>query len=440
MQESRNRQIISLGLPITAAMLSQSLLTLADTAMVAALDDASALAGVGVASYAAYLAVALILGFSVGVQAVVAHSIGAGDGRGAFAALNSGLLMAGVGGLLLTLVCWFCAPLLALISDDPGVGAVAVDYFSWRALSVAAIAINFTYRGYWTGIRKAGVFIRIVIVVQLANLFFSYSLIFGKFGFPALGAPGSGLGTTIAVIIGTLGHTLVTRYAADGGHLLGRLLPARKVTRSILSQSLPNGLQQVFMAAGMMVYFALLARIDVAAAAIGHAIINISLLLILPGSGLGMAATTLVGQALGRDSAADAYRWGWDTVRLTAFMMALLGLPLLLFPQPILTLFLPADLIETGILPLRITGISAVLQAVSMVLSQSLLGAGRARQVMLYSVALQWLWGLPMAAFVGLYLGYGLIGVWCMQLLNNAIAALLYTRLWHKREWAAKTS
>lgn len=434
MHESRNRQIIGLGLPITAAMLSQSLLALVDTAMVAALDDASALAGVGLASYAAFLAVALVLGFSVGVQAVVAHSMGAGDHPRAFAALNSGLLMAALGGVALTGICLLCAPLLSHLSDDPAVGEVAVDYFNWRALSVVAIAVNFTYRGYWTGIRKAGVFIRMVILVQVANFAFSYCLIFGEFGFPALGAPGSGLGTTLAVCLGTIGHTLVTRYSQHGD-LLFRVLPSAAISRAIFSQSLPNGLQQVFVAAGLMVYFALLARIDVAAAAIGHVIINISLFIIMPGNGLGMAATTLVGQALGSKDPADAYRWGWDTVRLTAIMMALLGLPLWLFPASILTLFLPAELIEMATLPLRITGISAVLQAVSLVLSQSLLGAGQARQVMLYSIALQWLWGLPMAAFVGLYLGYGLIGVWCMQMLNQGISALLYTRLWRRRQW-----
>jgi putative MATE family efflux protein len=432
--ESRSRQILGLGVPITAAMLSQSLLTLVDTAMVAALDDASALAGVGIGGYASYLAVAFVLGLSVGVQTVVARCIGEEQPRTAFMALNSGLLLAGVGGLLLCGVCYYFAPLLALISDDPAVGEVGVEYFIWRALSIAPIAINFTYRGYWTGIRKVNIFIRTMLLIQVANFGFSYCLIFGEFGFPELGAPGSGLGTTLAVALGTVVHSLVTRFSKHG-ELLFRALPPADVSRRILQLSWPNGLQQVFVASGMMVYFALLARIDVAAMAIGHAIINISLFIILPGSGLGMAATTLVSQALGRKDPQDAYRWGWDTVRLTAILMALLGLPLWLFPHPILSLFLPAELVESAIVPLRITGMSAVLQAVSMVVGQSLLGAGRSREVMLYSFALQWLWGLPMAAFVGIYLGYGLIGVWWMQLVERIIAALLYTTLWRRKHW-----
>ena len=435
MPESRSGQILSLGLPITAAMLSQSLLTLVDTAMVAALDDASALAAVGLGGYASYFALALVLGLSVGVQTVVARNIGAGDSETAFKALNSGLLMAVVGGLLLTVACYFGAPLLVYVSDDVRVGILATEYFGWRALGLTAIAINFTYRGYWTGIRQVKVFIRMVLLVQLANFGFSYCLIFGAFGFPQMGAPGSGLGTTLSVALGTAGYTLLTRYSRHG-ELLFKALPDKSISRDILRLSVPNGLQQVFIAAGMLVYFALLARVSVAALAIGHAIINISLFIILPGNGLGMAATTLVSQALGREQADDAHRWGWDTVKLTAVLMAVLGIPLWLFPASILGWFLPQDLVEPATLPLRITGISAVLQAVSMVLSQSLLGAGQARQVMVYSTAMQWCIGLPLAALVGIYLGYGLLGMWCVQLVERVAAATIYTILWQRRNWA----
>ncbi len=415
-------------------MLSQSLLTLVDTAMVAALNDPNALAGVGLGGYASFLAVALVLGLSVGVQTVVARNIGAGDTHTAFRALNSGLAMAAIGGLILSVICYFAAPLLMHFSDEPAVGEVAVEYFQYRAISVAVIAINFTYRGYWTGVRKVSVFIRMALLSQFCNLVFSYGFIFGELGLPNLGAAGSGLGTTVAVFIGMLGYTFLTRLS-NHGELLLKSLPTKDISREIFRLSLPNGMQQVFIAGGMLVYFALLAQIDVAAAAIGHAIINISMFIILPGNGLGIAATTLVSQALGREQAEDAYRWGWDTVKLTAILMGGLGLPLWLAPEFVLHWFLPDDLVAMGAWPLRITGLIAVFQSVGIVLSQSLLGAGKARQVLLYTVALQWCWGLPMAAFVGLYLGYGLIGVWCMQVVDRIISATFYSVIWRRKRW-----
>lgn len=418
-------------------MLSQSLLTLVDTAMVAALDDPSALAGVGLGGYASFLAVALVLGLSVGVQTVVARNIGAGDTHTAFRALNSGLAMAAFGGLILSVICFIGAPLLHNFSDDPAVGVVAVEYFEYRSLSVAVIAINFTYRGYWTGVRKVSVFIRMALLSQFCNLLFSYGLIFGELGMPELGAAGSGLGTTIAVFVGMFGYTILTRLS-NHGELLLRSMPSAEISREIFRLSLPNGIQQLLMATGMLLYFALLARISVETAAVGHAIINISLFIILPGNGLGMAATTLVSQALGREQPEDAYRWGWDTVKLTAILMAGLGMPLWLAPEFILHWFLPDELVATGTLPLRMTGLIAVFQSVGIVLSQSLLGAGKARQVMLISFGLQWCWGLPLAAFVGLYLGYGFIGVWCVSMVDRIISATLYSMIWRRRHWMPK--
>src|SRR5690606_39627795 len=97
--------------------------------------------------------------------------------------------------------------------------------------------------------------------------------------------------------------------------------------------------------------------------AIGHILISLALLLILPAVGLGIASTSLVGHALGRNDTADAYRWGWEVVRVAMLMMALLGLPLWLFPQHILGIFTPDQhLIELGSWPLRITGLNIVFE------------------------------------------------------------------------------
>lgn len=63
----RQTKILSLGLPIIAGMLSQSVLNLIDAALVGQLGE-TALAGVGVGSYANFVVVSLILGLSSGFR------------------------------------------------------------------------------------------------------------------------------------------------------------------------------------------------------------------------------------------------------------------------------------------------------------------------------------------------------------------------------------
>lgn len=112
--------------------------------------------------------------------------------------------------------------------------------------------------------------------------------------------------------------------------------------------------------------------------------------------GIGVAAMSLVGEALGRDDQREAHRWGLDALRVAGMMLSILALPMLLFPAQILGIFFtdPA-LLELGILPLRITAVMIVLDAAALVLAQALMGAGAQRTVMLLTLGMQWLVFLP---------------------------------------------
>ncbi|MNO86005.1 multidrug efflux protein [compost metagenome] len=165
-------------------------------------------------------------------------------------------------------------------------------------------------------------------------------------------------------------------------------------------------------------------------------LINLALFLILPGIGLGMAATTLVSQSMGEGDFDSAHRWGWDVVKVAACGLALLGMPFWLFPEAILRMFInDPGLIELGRLPLMITGIGMVIDATALVLTQALLGAGATRTVMAVSLGNQWLFFLPLAYLVGPVLGGGLLAIWSMQIVQRGVASLIFAVMWQKRQW-----
>jgi putative MATE family efflux protein len=431
---SRHRQILELGLPIILAQFSQSLISLVDTAMVAALDDTAALAAVGVGSYANFLAVSAVLGIAVGVQTLVARRLGAGEFDTLTEPLSGGLVLALLIGGGLGVLFWLAAPLLmSVYNDDPQVLAVSVEYFRYRTLSVALLGINFAFRGYWTGLRRSAVYMKILLAIQASNVFFSYGLIYGAFGMPALGASGSGLGSTLAVATGTLLY-VATLFRLQAG---GLAKPRPRTMGVIWRMALPSGMQQLLVALGMSVFYWLLGRISVEALAVGHAVLSVSLLVILPAHAFGMAATTLVSQSLGKADPRAALQWGWSSLRVAAPVLAVLGLPLLLAPDRIIALFIPSrpELFDMARLPLQISGAMAVLQAATQVLSQALLGAGDNRRVMLYALVLQWGYLLPAVAIGSLLFGLGLTGIWLIQLSERIISALVFTRRWHGERW-----
>lgn len=416
-------------------MLSQSLLNLVDAAMVGSLGQ-SALAGVGLGGYANFMAIALVMGLGVGVQATVARRRGEGHLEQSAQPLNNGLLIAALIGLPLSLLCWYYAEqIITLLSSDPDVTAIGADYFRWRALAIIAVGCNFAFRGYWNGIRQTGMYLQILVVMHVFNVIISYGLIFGHFGLPKMGAEGSGLGTTLAMFLGTALYFLMTwRRGRDQGFMGS--LPVLNDIRLMLRLSLPNSLQQLFFATGVTLLFWIVGQIGTAELAVAHILINLALLLILPGVGLGMAATTLVSHSLGEKQPHEAYRWGWDVVRVAALMLFVLGLPFWLVPGLVLQIFTQdPELLALGEWPLRITGIGMTLDATALVLTQALLGAGASRTVMGVNLGSQWLLFLPCAYLLGPVMGGGLLTIWLLQSLYRLIASVIFAILWRRKQW-----
>ncbi|MFY0988963.1 MATE family efflux transporter [Halomonas sp. C05BenzN] len=434
-EPSRRQTILRLALPIIAGMLSQSLLNLIDAALVGSLGEVP-LAGVGIGGYAMFLITAMVFGLSSGVQAQTARRHGEEDWGQRAMALNAGLLIALVVAGPLALLCLWQAPrLLALINQDPAVNAVAVEYFRWRVVSLVPVAMIFCFRGYWNGIQQTGIYLRIILFMHLINVVASIGLIFGHAGLPAMGAAGAGAGTSLSLFVGLVIWVLLsTRHATTSGFLAG--LPRRLTVVTTLRLATPHSFQQLWFAAGYAVLFWMLGRIDTPSVAVGHVLVNLSLLLILPGVGLGMAAMSLVGQALGRQAHRDAHRWGWEVVHLAWPCLAALALPMAAFPEAVLGLFLhdPA-LIELGRVPLQLTAAMIVLDAAALVLAQALLGAGANRMVMTATLTMQWLVFLPLAWWVGVVLEHGLIGIWWVQLGYRCLNSAWFALIWQRRRW-----
>lgn len=432
----RFKNITLLGLPIVGGMLSQSVLNLVDAAMVGSLGEA-ALAGVGLGGYANFVIIALVMGLGVGVQATVARRRGEGRNEQLAAPLNHGLFIAALLSLPLMLLCWFNAEhIIGLLSDDGDVIAIGSDYFQWRTLAVIAVGWNFAYRGYWNGIRQTGRYLQILVAMHVFNVVISYGLIFGHFGLPEMGAAGSGLGTSIAMFLGTGMYFLLTWHTGRR-HGFMRSLPSLMDIRFMLRLSVPNSLQQFFFATGVTALFWIIGQIGTAELAIAHVLVNLALLLILPGVGLGMAATTLVSHSLGEQQPQEAYRWGWDVVRVAVVTLFIMGLPFWLVPELILQAFTrDPELLTLGIWPLRITGLGMTLDAIALVLTQALLGAGASRTVMSVNLGSQWLIFLPCAYLAGPILGGGLLAVWLLQSLYRVMTSVIFAIMWERKHWA----
>ncbi len=433
----RAGRILTLALPIVGSMVSQNVLNLVDTAMVGSLGDA-ALAAVGLGGFVTFLSQSIILGLSAGVQAVAARRRGEGRVEVMAESLNGGLLLSLALGLPLSLVLWWAAPAIyGALNADPEVLAHGVPYYRWRLVGVVFTGMNFSFRGYWNGVGLSQMYLRTILVMHVTNIVVSYWLIFGGFGVPALGTTGASIGTTVSVMVGTAVYFSLARlHAAEAGFLAR--IPGREELGTLLRLSIPNGIQQLFFSAGLTALYWIVGKVGTPELAAANVLINLNLVAILPAMGLGLAAASLVGQALGRKEPEDAARWGWNVVGVGLMVLVSLGLPYLVVPDPILGIFLREQAtLELARNPLRLAGATMVVEAFGMILMNALLGAGDTKTAMAVSIVAQWFVFLPIAWLVGPGSGGGLMAIWWAQAGYRALLAVTFTALWHRGRWAS---
>ena len=435
--KQRLATIFNLGFPITLTMFSQSMMSLVDAALVGPLGD-DALAAVGTGSYANFVAVSLVTGLSAAIQAQVARRVGRGQLAECAMPANHGVLIALLFALPLAVVFLFAAPwLLELFGQSSETfNSEATDYFQIRVMALPAAAISLSFRGFWNGIGEPSGFLKLLVCTHIGNVLLSFLLIYGKLGLPVLGIQGAALGTVLSMYCGAfLNGWVLSKRARRYGFLT--CWGNRTAFNRLILLAIPDSLQQTLFALGMMMLFAIIAQLGISEMAIAHVLLTVSLVLVLPGQGLGMAANTLVSHSLGASQPGAAWQWGQQVMYAACAMLLVLSLPLILIPEVLLALFLHQPELKTmATVPLQLTGVGIVVDAPSLVFVQALLGAGANRTVLAIRFVVQWLILLPLAWLVGPTLGFGLNGVWLVITLQRLISSGSFQLVWHSRRWS----
>jgi len=431
----RRKRILHLALPIIGGMLSQNVLNLVDTGMVGALGN-TALAGVGLGSFLNFLLTAFILGLSAGVQAIASRRVGEGRDDETAVPLNGGLLLAVLVGVPLSIGLIFGAPFyFPWLTDDAAVVAEGVPYLQARLVAMAAMGINYSFRGYWNAIDRSMLYMSTLIVMHAVNIALNWVLIFGNLGAPALGAEGAGIASAVSTYVGVLSYfALGWVHARPGGFLRG--LPDRDTLRTMVRLTIPAGLQQFFFAAGMTLFMTIVGMVGTRELAASKVIIDLMLVGVLPGLGFGLASASLVGQALGRGDPDDAASWAWDVVRMASITVGVVALPAVIAPDLLLGIFIrDAATLDVARAPMRLVAALIATDTVGMVLMNSLVGAGDTRRAMVVATGLQWLLFLPAAYVVGPILGWGLFAIWCANAVYRQLQSVVFALLWKRGKW-----
>ena len=365
---------------------------------------------------------------------IAAQRLGAGDEPGVRAAGEQGMIAAGLTSLPIMLCIWLLGPLLAFAQQDPQVVARATEYS--RALTLAVLpALWFVVlRNYITALAHSAAVGWIMAAAVGLNLLVNYTLVFGHFGFPALGVAGAGIGTALVnwlMFLGLAAHVLRTPRLAN---LRPNILP-RRLQRGLLREmfhlGLPNALTQIVSGAMFSAAAVLVGMLSAAALAAQQIVYSVLYLSLSAAAALADAVRVRVAYGIGTGNAAAARRSARICFALAAGTTLLAALALWLFPELLVGIFLDRD--DPGnatVRDLSITlslyaGVFLFLDGVQMVVASAIKGLRDTRSPLWISLLGYWSVGIGGGALLCFSFGFGIDGLWWGLVLGVALCNLL---------------
>jgi putative MATE family efflux protein len=429
------RRVLRLAWPVIGENMLETALDIVNTVLVAGIG-AAALAGVGSGLQIMFFVIAALSALSVGSSILVAQAVGARDTARASQVARQSMIWSGILAIPLALVgFWLAGPIMGIFGLAPEVAQIGTDYLRVAMGTGVVLVALLIGGGVLRGAGDSRTPMLVTMVANVVNLGLAYGLIYGHFGLPALGAVGSAWaaffsrGLALCLMLWALwrGHNGVSIAGP------GSWRPNWTVARRVLGLGVPSSLEQVLLTTGFLVLTILVAHLGTAALAAQRIAISALSFSFLPGIGLGLAATALVGQSIGAgrpDSAATVGRIAtvWAVIWMSGF-----GAAMLIGATPIMRLFStdPA-VVGIGAAGLRVMALTQPFWAVRMAGSGALRGTGDTRYPLVVGTA--GIWGAVALAWLLLrFFDGGLAAVWGMFLVTAPVTAALTWRRFQRR-------
>jgi multidrug resistance protein, MATE family len=428
------RAVLSEAFAVSAANGLMLATNLVDLAMVARLPASSAaVAAVGLSQLVLWSVTAIAVGLGYAVQVDASRRRGAGDTDQSFEAASEGLRATWTWGVALSVASLpLVSTLFAFLSDDRSIQALGIPYLEIRLALWFLTAHNYVYRGFLWGMGRAWLYLGSVLAILLLNTGLGWLLVFGAGPVPSLGVPGSAVASVAAVAGGSL---LLTRMATARGAKPRPPSGRRELRRQLALLGAPIAASLLISFLSYTAFSALAGMAGSAEIAASVILINLLRLFTVLASGVGVQAATLVSMALGAGAPRLAVHWGTRVAAGGAFCFGSVGLLMSCAPEHVLGMFSnDPEVIEAGSGILTVLGLGIGVEIGGQMLSYALEGAGTPRPVLVWNLIALLLF-LPGAGIFGVWLGYGLWGLWLPLLLSRALATAAIAGVFLRWTW-----
>ncbi len=402
------RRLLLIALPIALQTMLFSSRSLVDILMLGQLGELE-VAAIGIAGKALFVATIMLFGVTTGGALLTAQYWGAGNRRGVQQSTALTVVMTTItasisGGLFLF------APefVVGLATDSPEVIHLGAEYLAITSGSLFAVAWGSSMAVGLRAMHQPSISTFFSAIGIGLNLFLNWILIFGHWGFPAMGIAGAAWATLIS---GLVEVALLFSYLYGKKHLLAFDLVLLKeachwpLVKRFLTLSLPTTFNHLAWSMGIFVYHAIIGQVSVQGLAALSVITPIESFALAMLIGVSNAAAVMIGNQLGANKMEEAYQQAWAVSIFNVLCGIAIAVLMLLTKNTVLNLFsaLSPETRELTENFFSILAVMVIIRSIPMTMIVGVLRAGGDIRFCFYQdLTAQWLIGIPITAMMAL--------------------------------------
>jgi len=422
------KQTIKLSTPLVISQITVMLIGVVDTVMSGRLGTIP-LAAVSIGGAIWAIGIMFVFGILMATPPMVSELDGAGKRKEVGPLVRQLLWLALFIGIIFFIVLRNLTPLFKLFGTRQEVIPDAINYLYAISWGILVFPFFLVFRYVADGLSHTRITMYISFLGLFLNIPFNYILMFGKFGFPALGVQGCGYASALVILIQTVAFGLVMlkhRWFRDLEVFSHFEKVDKQVIFKVLSIGVPIGIA-LFAEGGFFSAVTMIASSlspDVIAA---HQIsLNFASFMFMIPLGMSMAITVRVGNAVGRKSAIETRRAGMIGIGMIFIIQIITAMTIFLFKESIVELY-------TGAEAVQVVAVQLLLFAAAFQISDGVqvAGAGALRGIqdttfLMYATTIAyWGFGLACSWWFCFEQNMGAEGLWLGLILGLTVAAIL---------------
>lgn len=374
-----NKQIIKLAAPISLALLIPNLNYFTNTVFLGRLGEREL--GVNGITGVFYLILSMIgYGLSSGMQIQMARRAGEGDKNGLAQVFTNGIMLSvlfSLGMMILTM--WFVPILFNYSLHDQSDFALSVNFIYIRVWGLPFLMLTQLFSAFFISISRSRLLIYGSMVATGLNIIFDYLLIFGKFGFPALGFTGAAVASVIAEVFYCLTMAGIFFY-----HRHDRSYPIFncgrfdfELSQRTLKVASPLIVQFLFSIGGWLIFFIFIEQLGGQSLAASQVLRNIFGIVSVGTWALATTCNTMVSNIIGQGRQREVVPLIIKICKLSLLYAIMLCVLLLAFSREFLSIYSnDLSLIVFSIPSLRVIVVATLLMSIATIIFNGVVGTG----------------------------------------------------------------